>query len=138
MLQYEGMQESIFTKIIKGDIPCHKVYEDDKTLAFMDINPVTPGHIVVVPKVQVDFVWDLEKPEYQALMETVQKVGRRLREVFPDKKRIGVAIEGLGVKDHAHVNVYPFDTAAEFRYLPDSGTETNHEELAALAERLKF
>lgn len=132
------MEPSVFTKIIRGEIPCHKVYEDDKTLAFMDIHPAQPGHIVVVPKTQVPFVWDLAAADYQALMSTVQKVGRRLREIFPDKQRIGVMVEGLGVKDHAHVNVIPFNTVAEFRRLADGSAEPDHQALAELAERIKI
>jgi histidine triad (HIT) family protein len=131
------MEPSVFTKIITGDLPCHKVYEDEKTLAFMDIQPVQPGHIVVVPKKQVNFVWDLEEADYLALMKAVQKVGRRLREVFPDKKRIGIIVEGLGVKDHAHVNVFPFDSPAELRHVPTTA-EPDHQSLAALAEKIRL
>jgi histidine triad (HIT) family protein len=68
------MQDSIFTKIIKGEIPSHKVYEDDKTIAFLDINPTQPGHTLVVPKKQVEFLWDLDTDDYQAVMETARKV----------------------------------------------------------------
>ena len=130
--------DSIFTKIIKGEIPSHKVYEDDKTLAFLDIHPQQPGQIVVVPKVQVNFVWDLEETDYQALMSTVQKVGRRLREVFPEKRRVGVMIEGLDVDNHAHVVVLPFDTVAEYRGAADASVEPDHNTLAQVAERLRF
>jgi len=132
------MQASIFTKIIKGEIPCHRVYEDDKTLAFLDIHPIQPGHILVVPKAQVGFVWDLEPADYQALMATVQKVGKRLREAFPNKRRIGVIIEGLDVEDHAHIKVFPFNDDPEFRFLPDLSAEPDHSALAALAEKLAF
>src|SRR5688572_15507369 len=68
-----AMQDSVFTKIIKGEIPSHKIYEDDKTLAFLDIHPQQPGQTVVVPKTQVNFVWDLGEDDYRALMSTVQK-----------------------------------------------------------------
>lgn len=71
------MGDSIFTKIIKGEIPCHKVYEDDKTLAFLDIHPVTPGHTLVIPKIQIDEFQDLPTEDYRALMDTVQKVAKR-------------------------------------------------------------
>jgi diadenosine tetraphosphate (Ap4A) HIT family hydrolase len=71
-------------------------------------------------------------------METVQKVGRRLQEVFPDKQRVGVMIEGLDVADHAHVKVFPFSTADEYRQVPDHHKEPDHEALAAIAEKLKF
>jgi len=132
------MEDSVFTKIIKGEIPCHKVYEDDKTIAFMDIHPTQPGHVVVAPKVQVNFVWDLEQDDYGALMATVHKVGNRLRELFPGKARIAATVEGLGISNHAHVNVFPFDTAEEFRSIPDSSKEPDHNELAKMAEKLRF
>ncbi|MCA9332599.1 HIT family protein [Candidatus Saccharibacteria bacterium] len=132
------MQDSIFSKIIRGDIPCHKVYEDDKTFAFLDIHPIQPGHVLVVPKNQVGFVWDMESQDYQALMKTVQKVGSRLREVMAEKDRVGVMIEGLDVADHAHVKVFPFSTAEEYRNVPDMGIEPDHEALAEIAKKLAF
>jgi len=131
------MQESIFTKIIKGELPCNKVYEDEKTLAFLDIHPIQTGQVLVVPKKQVGFVWDLNDEEYAALMLTVKKVGSRLREVFPDKDRVGMMVEGLDVTDHAHVKVFPFSAGGEFRALP-THDEPNHEALAALAEKLRL
>lgn len=101
------MQDSIFTKIINGEIPSVKVYEDDKTLAFMDIQPIQPGQVVVVPKTQVPYVWDLPDEDYAALMATVQKIGKKLRAVYPSKERVAINVEGLGVQDHAHVKVFP-------------------------------
>lgn len=129
------MHDSVFTKIIKGEIPAHKVYEDDKTLAFMDINPVQPGMVLVVPKVQIDHFMDLEDADYQALMATVKKVSKKMRQVFPDK-RVAVMIEGLDVP-HAHVKLFPFASAGEFRALPNTNTEPNHPALAQMAEKLK-
>ena len=131
------MQDSIFTKIIKGEIPCHKVYEDDKTLAFMDIHPFNEGQVLVVPKEQVEFVWDLQDEDYRALWSTVKKIAYRLREVFPDKIRVGVHVEGLDV-NHAHVKIFPFSTGAEFHARADDDAEPDHEELAKLAEKLYF
>ena len=128
-------EPSIFTKIIRGEIPCHKVYEDDKTLAFLDIHPITEGHVLVVPKAQVGFVWDLEPSDYQAVMGTVNKVAHQLRKVFPDKARVGVMIQGLDVVDHAHVKVFPFSTAAEYYNLPDMTSEPDHEALAKQYQR---
>ena len=129
------MQDSVFTKIIKGEIPCHKVYEDDKTLAFMDINPVQPGMVLVIPKKQIDHFTDLPDEDYQAVMATVKKVGEKMREVFPDK-RVAVMIEGLDVP-HAHVKMFPFASAQEFRSLPNTNTEPNHPALAQMAKKLK-
>lgn len=131
-------EPSLFTKIINGDIPSHKVYEDEKTFVFLDIHPIQPGHVLVVPKSQVGFIWDLDSDDYQSLMETVKKVGNRLRIVFPEAVRIGVMIEGLDVADHAHVKVFPFSDEKEFRNVPDTAELPDHAALAAMSERLKF
>ena len=132
------MEDSVFTKIIRGEIPCHKVYEDASTFAFLDIHPIQPGHVLVVPKKQVNFVWDLSPDDYQALMATVKKVALRLREVFPDKKRIGMMVQGLDVANHAHIKVFPFSTAAEYYHQPNMNEAPNHTELAAIARRLQM
>ncbi len=132
------MEDSIFTNIINGDIPCHKVYEDANTFAFLDIHPIQPGHVLVVPKKQVGFVWDLEPADYQALMATVRKVAERLREVFPDKARVGVMIQGLDVANHAHVKVFPFSNAAEYYHMPDMNAEPDHDALKILAEKIRM
>ncbi len=129
------MEDSIFTKIIKGEIPSYKIYEDDKTLAFLDIHPITEGHTLVISKKQIEFVWDLEPADYQALMATARKVAHKLREVFPDKARIGMHIEGLDVA-HAHLKVFPFDDHEEFFHTPDQSAEPDHAKLAALAKLL--
>ncbi len=130
------MQDSIFTKIIRGEIPCHKVYEDDKTLAFLDIHPAQPGHTLVVSKKQVEFVWDLDVADYLAVMATVRKVALRIRTVL-GKPYVGEMIIGEEVP-HAHVHVYPFTTLAEFRSIPDPSAEPDHAALAEMAKRLAF
>ena len=132
------MEDSIFTKIIKGEIPSHKVYEDDKTMAFMDIHPIQPGHVLVVPKNQVGHFFDLPDEDYLALMVTVKKVAKRLREVFPDKARVGVIIEGFDTPEHTHVKVFPADGGYELRHAPDMSAEPDHSILAELAKRLAF
>ncbi len=131
------MQDSIFTKIIKGEIPCHKVYEDDKTLAFLDIHPVTEGHTLVISKSQVEFVWDLSQEDYQAVSSTVHKVGLRLREVI-GTPYVGQMVVGTDVP-HAHVHVVPFTETNELKRTLESATsETDHVALASLAEKLRF
>ena len=132
------MEESIFTKIIRGEVPCHKVYEDDDTFAFLDIHPIQPGAVLVVPKKQISFVWEMDAADYQALMNTVQKVGQRLQKVFPDRSRVGVIIEGLEIATHAHVKVFPFDDDSEFRHKPEPDAEPNHTALATIAKKLAF
>ena len=130
------MEETIFTKIIKGDIPSHKVYEDDKTFAFLDIHPSQPGHTLVIPKAQVEFLWDLGDEDYAAVMDTVKKVAQRLKNVM-GTSFVGVKVVGVDVP-HAHVHLVPFNTASEFHKIADMSLEPNHAELAELAKKLAF
>jgi histidine triad (HIT) family protein len=130
------MHDSIFTKIIKGDIPSHKIYEDDKTLAFMDIHPVNEGHVLVIPKTQVEFVWELPGEDYSALMTTVQKVMRRQKEVlgcpYVSMRTIGVDVP------HAHVHLIPFSSVGDLNNAPDMTADPDHSALATIAEKLRF
>jgi len=130
------MADSIFTKIIKGEIPCHKIYEDNKTFAFLDIHPAQPGHVLVVPKNQTWWVWDLPDADYLALMKTVKKIGVKMRKVL-SPRHIGVSVEGIGVP-HVHVHLIPFTTQAEFHHLADQAAEPDHVALRAMANRLAF
>lgn len=130
------MQDSIFTKIIKGEIPSYKVYEDDRTYAFLDIHPNTPGHVLVVPKVQVEFLWDLEDEDYEAVMHTAKKVARHLREVLV-VPYVGVKVIGVDVP-HAHVHLLPFENTQQYRSTPDQTTEPDHGALAAMTEKIRM
>jgi histidine triad (HIT) family protein len=130
------MEESIFTKIIKGEIPCYKVYEDDYTFAFLDLHPKQPGHVLVVSKKQVNHIWDLPDEDYQGLMNAVKKVGQRVRKVL-EPKRMGIQVEGLGVP-HVHVHVFPFSTEEEFLALPNRNQKPNHKNLTEMAKKLAF
>jgi histidine triad (HIT) family protein len=129
-------EDSLFTKIIKGEIPSYRIYEDDKTYAFLDIHPKTPGHTLVVPKKQVVFVWDLDDDDYQALMATAKKVANRIKAVFKSQY-VGELVFGMDVP-HAHVHVYGFNTAAEARRIPDPNAEPDHAALAGAAKQLAF
>ena len=130
------MTDSVFSKIIRGEIPCHKIYEDKLTFAFLDIHPKQPGHSLVVPKKQVEFVWDLPDADYGALMATAKKVALRIRTVL-DAPYVGELVVGIDVP-HAHVHVYPFATVEESRYVPDPAAKPDHAALAAVAEKLAF
>ena len=114
----------------------HKIYEDDKTFAFLDIYPVQPGHTLVIPKRQVEFVWDLEPEDYAAVMETVKKVAQRLREVL-GKPYVGEQVVGVDVP-HAHVHLIPFANMDEFNNQPDTSAEPDHPVLAEMAKKLAF
>lgn len=130
------MEDSIFTKIIKGEIPCHKIYEDEQTLAFLDIHPVQPGHALVIPKQQIEFVWDLPEELYAAVRDTAKKVALRQREVL-GKKYVNERIVGTDVP-HAHIHLVPFNETSELSNQPDESTEPDHVALAAVAAKLAF
>ena len=130
------MEDSLFTKIINGEIPSHKIYEDDQTLAFLDISPSMPGPPLVVPKQQIETIWDLEDSDYAALLATVHKVARHLRDQLP-QQYVGVKVIGVDVP-HAHVHLVPFDTAEEYARPNDMTADPDHELLAEMAEKLAF
>ena len=129
------MGSSIFTQIMQGEIPSHKVYEDQYAYAFMDIHPIQTGHVLVVSRREVENFYELEGPEYDGLMQAVRTVARKLKKEFPDRERIGVIIEGLEVP-HVHVKLFPIDSGDDLRRHPDMTMEPDHDALAALAERL--
>lgn len=128
------MQDSIFTKIINGEIPSHKVYEDEHTYAFLDIHPITPGHTLVVPKKQVEFLWDLDDTDYQQLQASAKKIARHLREKL-QVPYVGVQVIGVDVP-HAHIHLIPFTQAVDYHNHPDPNAEPDHEELAAIAKKI--
>lgn len=97
---------SIFTKIINNEIPCYKIFEDEKTFAFLDIHPESLGHTLVIPKKEVDKIYDLPDEDYLALMKTVKKISKHMEEVFGVRtlwKVIGTDVP------HAHVHLLPYD-----------------------------
>lgn len=130
------MEPSVFTKIVHGELPCHKVYEDERTLAFLDIHPIQPGHVLVIPKEQIEFVWDLPDELYQAVMATTKKVALRMREVLP-QPYVHSRVVGIDVP-HAHVQLIPFATVADLGEQQDMNTQPNHEALAKVAAQLAF
>jgi histidine triad (HIT) family protein len=130
------MDDSIFTKIIKGDIPSHKIYEDEDTFAFLDIYPIAPGHTLVVPKKQVESLWDLDDNTYQKVMATAKKIAEHMRTRL-NVEYVGVQVIGVDVP-HAHVHLIPFNEVSEYHNVPDSSAEPNHGALAAIARKLQF
>ena len=123
--------ESVFTKIIKGEIPCYKIYEDEKTLAFLDIHPESMGHTLVIPKVQVDKVYELSDDDYVALFSTVKKVAQRMEKVLGVRTLMKVV--GTDVP-HAHVHLMPYDTSWEHGRI----LEPTEAEMKEMQEKLAF
>jgi len=125
---------SIFSKIIAGEIPSHKIYEDERTYAFLDIYPVQPGHLLVVPKTEVDRLEDLSDEDYAAIMDTVKKLMKRVREVL-GVKRACLKVEGFDVP-HAHIHIIPCNEAKDFFNHPNRNQEPDHQALAEIARQL--
>ena len=130
------MEASIFTRIIRGEVPAYKVYEDDQTLAFLDIMPTLSGDVLVVPKVQVDRLEDLSEEDYSAVMATVRKVMKRVAGVFGPEYRACVKVIGFDVS-HAHVHVLPCRNGQEF-HKGEQPAEPDHDALSKMANRLAF
>lgn len=125
---------SIFTRIIRGELPCHNVGEDDRYLAFLDINPVRRGHTLVVPKLEVDRFFDLPADVLAGIMPFAQGVAGRIAKVVPCN-RIGVSVVGLEVP-HAHVHLIPIDGLYDMDFSkPRPGM--SQEELARLADQIR-
>ena len=130
------MTDSIFTKIIKGEIPSNKIYEDELTLAFLNIYPDVPGHTLVIPKKQIDHLWDLPDEDHQAVMATCKKVALRLRDVLA-VARVGVRVIGEEVP-HAHVHLIPFNDHRDYQKITPHLGEPDYEALEAMAKKLAF
>lgn len=125
---------SIFTRIINGDIPCHKVGEDERFIAFLDIAPLREGHTLVVPKLEVDRFFDLPSEVLAAVTPFAQGVAARIQRVVPCD-RIGVSVIGLEVP-HAHIHLIPLDRMGDMDFTKPK-LKLSQEELAALAERIR-
>jgi histidine triad (HIT) family protein len=128
------MNDSIFARILRNEIPAYKIYEDDKTLAFLDIHPVQPGQVLVIPKQPAEYIWDLPDQDYAAVMNCAKLIADRLRQVFPSKL-VGMQIEGLDVK-YAHLKLFPFKNEEEYRFVPDMSTDPDNDSLEIMAHKL--
>ena len=125
---------SIFSKIVAGDIPCHRVAENASFLAFLDIMPLAPGHTLVIPKVEVDRIWDLEPSLLGELHVFSQKVALAMEDVMPCQ-RVGQAVIGLEVS-HAHVHLIPLNAVADINFERPK-LQVTQEELAEVAARIR-
>jgi histidine triad (HIT) family protein len=125
---------TIFSKIVSGEIPCHKIYEDDHHLAFLDIMPLVMGHVLCIPKKEVDYIYDLSATELSALWAFTQPVATAVKEAI-SCKRVGIAVIGLEVP-HAHIHLVPLNQVGDINFTRPKLTPTQ-EELAKIAEEIK-
>ena len=124
---------TIFTKIVNGEIPCHKVGEDDRFLAFLDILPLRRGHVLVIPKREIDYIFDLEDDLLGDMMIFAKSISKKIKAVFPCN-RIGVSVIGLEVP-HAHIHLVPMDAMADMNFANEKLT-LEAEELASIANKI--
>lgn len=124
---------TIFSKIIAGEIPCHKVAENEDYLAFLDIQPIRMGHVLVIPKKETDYLFDMEDSELGGLMIFAKKVAKAIKEVYPCRK-VGVTVIGLEVA-HAHVHLLPMNQLHDMDFTKEK-LKPSQEELAESARLL--
>ena len=125
---------TIFSQIIRGEIPCHKIAEDDYYLAFLDIQPLREGHVLVVPKVEVDYVFDLPDEVLAGLLIFARSVAARIQTAMPCK-RVGVTVIGLEVP-HAHVHLIPINGVADMNFERPK-LQFTQEQLAETAAKIR-
>ena len=125
--------DTIFTKIIKGEIPCYKIAEDDQFFAFLDINPLAKGHTLVVPKHQNDYIFDLDDQMLADMMVFAKKVAKAI-EANVDCMRIGVAVIGIEVP-HTHIHLVPINRVGDLNFA-NPKCQLSPEEMAEIAEKI--
>lgn len=125
---------SIFSKIIAGEIPCYKIAENENYLAFLDVFPLKKGHVLVVPKKEVDYIFDLDNTTYNGLMAFAKEVATALKKAIPCN-RIGVSVIGLEVP-HAHVHLIPMNSMNDMNFSNEK-LKLSKEEFQEIADQIK-
>ena len=125
---------SLFSRIVNGEIPCYKVAENDYYLAFLDINPLVKGHVLVIPKIEVDYIFDLEDDAYLGLWLFSKRVSQAIKKAITCK-RIGIAVIGLEVP-HTHIHLIPMNRVGDMNF---AGTKLTPEaqELQLISEKIR-
>jgi histidine triad (HIT) family protein len=125
---------SIFSRIINGEIPCYKIAEDEKCFAFLDISPLAPGHTLVIPKKETDYIFDMPDEEHQYLWNFAKQVAKGVEAAVPCK-RIGIAVIGLEVP-HAHIHLIPLNKVSDMNFA-NPKLKLPEEEMEKIAEKIR-
>ena len=124
---------TIFTKILAGEIPAHKILENEKYFAFLDIRPVSPGHTLVIPKQEIDYIFDMEDELLKGLVLFAKKVAQAIQKTIPCKK-VGIMVAGIEVP-HAHIHLIPIQNVSDLNFT--RAKSMSQEELAAIAAKIR-
>lgn len=124
---------TLFTQIIEGDIPCAKLYEDDRYISFLDIRPIRPGHALIVPKPEIDYIFDLPDDLLRDLLTTARPIVRAIEKVVPCQ-RVGLMVAGLEVP-HCHLHLVPMDQVGDLNFAHASPADPD--ELQTLAAAIR-
>ena len=125
---------TLFSRIVSGEIPCHKVAENDDFLAFLDIQPLTKGHVLVIPKIEIDYIFDIDDDLLGKMMVFSKEVAHKIKTVFPCKK-IGITVIGLEVP-HAHIHLVPINSLSDMNFSSPK-LSLNSDELMEIASRIQ-
>ena len=125
---------TIFSKIIAGEIPCHKIHEDDAHIAFLDISPLVMGHVLCLPKVEMDYIFDMSEDQIKALWAFTVPLAKAIQAAIPCK-RIGTAVIGLEVP-HTHIHLVPINSADDLNFTRPK-LQPSQDELAQIAAKIK-
>ena len=126
-------RKCIFCKISNAELPHHKIWENDNFLAVLDVNPINPGHTLVIPKKHIDYIFDLQDKTYSEIFKVVKKIAGPLRKAMKSK-RIGIAIEGFGVA-HVHIHLVPINTENELD--PHRAIKARERDLVKIAKKIR-
>ena len=124
---------TLFSKIVSGEIPCYKILESDKFLAFLDIMPLQKGHVLVIPKLEVDYFFDIEDDLLGEMMVFAKKVSNKIKKVFPCN-RVGVSVIGLEVP-HAHIHLVPINNIDDINFSKNK-IKLSHNEMTEIAIKI--
>ncbi len=129
------MENCIFCRIVKGELPSYKVWEDDNYLAFLTIRPINPGHVLVIPKKHTDYFFDLDDKELSGLIIASKPISDAIRKAMnPKTDRVGVMVAGLSVP-HAHIHLIPMDSESDLTF--SRAKDSRSEELTNIQEKIK-
>jgi histidine triad (HIT) family protein len=126
---------SIFSRIVSGEIPCYKIAENERFLAFLDVFPLRKGHVLVIPKTEVDHIIDMNETDFKDLFGFAQELAKAIHKAFPEAKKIGISVIGLEVP-HAHIHLIPINDVSDLNFAQPK-LKLDAAEMQSIADSIK-